>query len=314
MAIIQRVSSAITSSALIHGHVFPYVTHPFYGIAGGHATGRGGIVNVAFAPLVKITQRSTWETYTVEHHEWHTEIANNNGTIAVVDVSGVQTQTRTRQLQEQDDNSTIPTEIWRWEDGEEVLEDDYSRYAPLWQIWPLETSTINVNLFSDHRVTELYSHMLNTNKTIMSFGTQINDLYDFAFGPDEQHLKEEPHGLILDPVFESFEETPKIVGFLVSLATFETFGLSRLLPVGTDGIIAVITDNCNNLNMSYELNGPNATFLGFEDLHDPNFDSFEANVQLDTDHPNGCIQTVSCVMKNIDTVLVLVERHSMALV
>jgi hypothetical protein len=76
------------------------------------------------------------------------------------------------------------------------------------------------------------------------------------------------------PVYEAFvEENPEVVGFLVGVTVFSNL-FDRLLPEGRDGIIAVLDDTCGNI-MSFELNGGKAEFLGYEDLHDPEFDEYE---------------------------------------
>jgi hypothetical protein len=77
------------------------------------------------------------------------------------------------------------------------------------------------------------------------------------------------------PVYEAFvKENPEVVGFLVGVTVFSNL-LDRLLPEGRDGIIGVLIDNCGN-KMSFELSGGKAKFLGYEDLHEPEFDKYES--------------------------------------
>ena len=62
--------------------------------------------------------------------------------------------------------------------------------------------------------------------------------------------------------------------------------LDRLLPEGTDGIIAVIKSDCHNSTLSFELNSGKALFLGYEDVHEEEFNAFEA-IELNLEmYPN----------------------------
>jgi hypothetical protein len=56
----------------------------------------------------------------------------------------------------------------------------------------------------------------------------------------------------------------------------------HLLLEGRDGIVVVLDDTCGN-TMSFKLNGGKAKLLGYEDLHDPEFDnheSYEPNIEM----------------------------------
>jgi hypothetical protein len=48
----------------------------------------------------------------------------------------------------------------------------------------------------------------------------------------------------------------------------------RLLPEGTEGIVAVLTNTCGD-TMSFELSSGKAKFLGYKDLHDRYYEEFE---------------------------------------
>jgi hypothetical protein len=83
----------------------------------------------------------------------------------------------------------------------------------------------------------------------------------------------------MDPVYSAFEESPTVVGFLIVPAPFGNL-LNRLLPEGANGLIAVMTDTCGD-GMSFEMDGPQSTFLGYEDLHDPAFDEYERSLVME---------------------------------
>jgi hypothetical protein len=70
----------------------------------------------------------------------------------------------------------------------------------------------------------------------------------------------------MEPMYSNFAwENSEPVGFLVALTSFRNL-FTRLLPEGTNGIYCVVTDSCGG-TMTFRLDGPEATFLGYNDLH-----------------------------------------------
>jgi hypothetical protein len=68
---------------------------------------------------------------------------------------------------------------------------------------------------------------------------------------------------------------------LIGVTVFSNL-LDRLLPEGRDGIIAILSDSCGN-TMSFELSSGKAYFLGYEDVHDQEFEEYEryeANLEM----------------------------------
>jgi hypothetical protein len=113
--------------------------------------------------------------------------------------------------------------IWHWEDGRQVLETGVPDevLAPLWQVTPSSPSAVNVNLLSDERVVDLYAMMIETHQGLLSKTTEIGDLFDFLFEPDEKVTKTDPHAFVIEPVYSAFEENPEMVGFLLGVTSFE---------------------------------------------------------------------------------------------
>jgi len=99
--------------------------------------------------------------------------------------------------------------------------------------------------------------------------------FDFLFDPEEKHLKKDPHGIMLQPVYEKIveQDNSTLAGILVGITPYGNL-LDRLLPEGKDGVIGVFKDDCGN-TMSFELSSTKAYFLGYEDMHEPEFDDFE---------------------------------------
>jgi hypothetical protein len=135
------------------------------------------------------------------------------------------------------------------------------------------------NLLSNEIIAGLYDIMVATNTSVLSTATEIGDLFDFLFDPEEKPLKRNPHAFMMEPVYSAFEKNPELVGFLVGVTTFGNL-LDKLLPAGAKGIVCVIKDACGN-HITYELNGLQSTYLGAGDLHDPNFDKYERSTPME---------------------------------
>lgn len=99
--------------------------------------------------------------------------------------------------------------------------------------------------------------------------------YDFLFDETEKEQKKLPHAFIVTPVYEEFVEDGqgKQVGFLVGITVLTNL-FDRLLPEGTDGIIAVLENTCGDV-MSFELSSSKAAFLGYTDVHEISLDEYE---------------------------------------
>jgi len=166
----QQLSASVTASALLTGEVFPYVTQPFFEITSGYVDGLGGIKSAAFAPLVKAEEREEWEDYSVLHQGW---IAQSK-VLKIVHPGHRDPMHGTNQ--DHEDERVLQTvrppqirvtdQIYRWENGKKVTEisQDGQIFAPLWQVSPASVSAVNVNLFSDKRITDLYDAMVATNQ------------------------------------------------------------------------------------------------------------------------------------------------------
>ena len=72
-----------------------------------------------------------------------------------------------------------------------------------------------------------------------------------------------------------------MVGFLIAITPFGNL-LDRLIPEGKDKVVAVLKDDCGNV-MSFDLSSTKADFLGYEDLHEHEFDEYvhiEENIEM----------------------------------
>jgi len=194
----------------------------------------------------------------------------------------------------------IPDRVWIWENNDRIqleksLRDD-GLIAPLWQTSPAEPSNINVDLLSDPTFAKLYDTMMTTNyQTVMSSpSSPIDSLFDWIIGLQEQDRKGEPHACILEPLFANFtskeealqsNEAP--IGLVMGLTSYRHL-FEGILPAVSEndpdqGLFVVLTgsDACET-NLTYTLDGgDDATFLGYSDLHDVNFDRHKLEFPLE---------------------------------
>jgi hypothetical protein len=68
-------------------------------------------------------------------------------------------------------------------------------------------------------------------------------------------------------------EDSEVVG-VIAMTIFWRELIKDILPQGSDGIIIVIGNKCNQ-TFSYQIMGPEAKYLGPGDMHDPDYDSYE---------------------------------------
>jgi hypothetical protein len=146
----QQLSAAVTSAAVMTGQVFPNVTLPHFEVTGGYADEMGGIMGVAYAPLIKHEEQSEWEDYSVLNQGWLAESARlqevKPGYRDNPLQGTIQDHQHDRRIQSTEQTSpSISSRIYRSENGTQVPE--ISRpgqvLAPLWQVSPASATPIN---------------------------------------------------------------------------------------------------------------------------------------------------------------------------
>jgi len=281
-ALMEQLSSSITIAAGYLNSTFPYHTEPKYEISGGFVDGMGGIMSAAFAPFVVEEQRDEWGVYTRKNQGWIEESAYLKKVHPVHRDAlhgTIQDHEHDRRLQERalEGSQTVSRSIYRWENGMKVPEihQPGHLFAPLWQVSPADYGVVNVNLLSDPRIGELYEAMLKAKMGVLSSNFQVGDMFDFLFDPEEKEFKKDPHGFMLTPVYGKITEKDNstLVGILIAITPFGNL-LDRLLPEGKDGVIGVLRDDCGN-EMSFDLSDGKTKFMGYGDMHEPEFDSYE---------------------------------------
>jgi hypothetical protein len=298
--LLQELSASVTSTAIVTQAVFPNFTQPHFEIFAGYTDGFGGILSTAYAPIITDQQREQWEQYASSNTWWidksnelrvvhpghldqtHEHYLKDEQERAFdVTLAGEHKSHKENVVIEYESGHNISASIFRWENGTLIPEKKHATnvYAPLWQVTPPDPRVINQNLLSDKVVSELYSVMIAMNRSVQSSFTTVNHLFDFAFDDNSTERKFHPYTYIAEPVYDTFSNSPEIVGLLLAIAPFDNL-FDNLLPKNTQGIFCVVSSNCGN-KISYEINGPDVTFVGYGDLHDTKYDKYKRSSILE---------------------------------
>jgi len=262
---LETFSETITSfvSASSGTMAWPFVLVPDFDMRGQRIREDAKMEVVGFSPLVTYDNRKNWVNYTVS--EVH----------RLVDSSFLSLEGN--------------KDIYRFEDDGSTVADDNILMAPFWETSPSphDGSVINLNLFSIRIYDYLFNAMKESKHTALSAVYDLENIYEKILFPEEHetyhrasrsNATEHPHSVLMTPVYTSFEEGNRtLAGVVHGILPWDTY-LTNLLPPGANGIFAVLTNTCGQY-FTFEINGPDAVYLGAGDLHDPAFDGYmrEAN-------------------------------------
>ncbi|CAB9507971.1 Receptor-type guanylate cyclase gcy [Seminavis robusta] len=188
-------------------------------------------------------------------------------------------------------------------------------YAPVWQVSPppVEPTLVNYNILADANSGGTFNAIqVSGNKAIVSdllktssidffysglmslddhWGYHSNsdasnhqEMYqshtDDATGTTSMHESPGafPHSSTIAPVRASFEPNAPTVGFVLGIAPWDLY-LSRLLPEGTNGVYAVLSNSCAQ-EVTYKINGPTAVYLGKGDLHEEKYNNLKQSLSF----------------------------------
>jgi class 3 adenylate cyclase len=251
---VRSLSISITSYAMHSPDAaWPQVSLPDFEVRAGEALELSGAEVIVFAPIVPLEDKERWEEYATKNQGWIQEGLSVQG---LEDV----------------DAGTIPQQIYPFpsDDTWEIMEGDI--YVPVWQTAkaPTDASAINLDLSS---IPSFYRQILDVIEIKHEVLSEVVDLY--ATQGDEAY---QPRSYIFEPVFETFEKDSRVVGFIIAVLPWNSYFVN-LLPEGTNGFVVYVTDMCG-ADFTYELNGPKATYMGEDDLHDSKYDDLAVTTQF----------------------------------
>lgn len=136
--------------------------------------------------------------------------------------------------------------------------------VPITHLYPQGLDISDFDLLSDPAMMDMFLSMVITPEPLQT-GLRPAEFIDF----------QEPHMTMLHPITKGYisEDTrePVIVGVVFSVLSWNTL-FTNVLPVDSGKMIVVVGDSCDEVELTYEIEGPKATFVAYEDMHDPVYD------------------------------------------
>jgi hypothetical protein len=153
-------------------------------------------------------------------------------------------------------------------------------YSPIWQMSPAPTdeSIVNYNLFENDSFQSLAAFVATSKASIISKTLDTSQLFDTSVGA-AANLGEKPVSLLLQPIFKDFSDEAKIVGHYVAVLEWEAF-FENVLHKGSNGLIIVLKDSCNDEAFTFEINGRGVNYLGKGDHHEEEYDNLERTTEF----------------------------------
>ena len=179
---------------------------------------------------------------------------------------------------------SIASKIYRVEADGSASQESRAFYAPVWQMSPppKDPSLVNMDLYSNPVFKRMINYiMVSGGQPGLSEFVDVGPLYKGLFTESEHwqlhdqfhgagdgvghSARDHPHTLITAPVRRTIDTDADIVGILAAVVPWDLY-LSRLLPEGIDGVFVVLENTCGQA-VTYEINGPEAAYLGKGDMH-----------------------------------------------
>jgi hypothetical protein len=229
---------------------------------------------ITLSPVVEQDDRSAWEDYAFSTQEWV-----NDGLV----FEG-----------EKPTLNKIPFFIHSGTSDGVIPQSTAGPFSPVWQMSPApsDKSIVNYNIFENDHVKTLAEFVDARKRPALSKVLDMTELFGTSSSFD--HLGETPESLLLQPIFEDFSEDAKVVGHFTAVLEWDIY-FANILHEGTDGIVIVVEDTCDE-KFSFEINGPDVTYLGDGDHHDKEYDnmvrktrfaSFKKNEE-EAEHAEAC--------------------------
>eukprot|EP00980_Cylindrotheca_fusiformis_P011171 scaffold2563_cov124-Cylindrotheca_fusiformis.AAC.2 len=270
---LDSLSRAFTTHELNSNESWPLVTISDFELRGEHVREQGDFLSVGFYPLVESDMRKTWENYTADNVGWIEKASNCTG-----------------------QDLGVSKEILRFDSDSGFVIDDSSSgsYLPTWQLSPVAESFINLNMLSHPIFATAINTTIRTGEVTISRlddGSRFEPLQESSFSDYYSCLMQnqgdgyhnsysgQPLVALFFPVFSSFlTDSRQVVGSLSTFFVFEQL-LDGPLTKGTDGILAVIDNNCGDV-LSFELNDENAVYVGPGDSHNTEYDRYAQDFEF----------------------------------
>ena len=129
---------------------------------------------------------------------------------------------------------------------------------------------IHYNLLADPAMADLFMNMVVSKEPVQSGLAPIEFL----------QLPRVPHTLMMQPIFAVGTKYRVITGVTFNVLSWHSL-FHDILPPNSGKMVLVLEDTCDDAQLTYELDGPNTTFLGYFDQHDDSYTNMEKTIWLD---------------------------------
>jgi hypothetical protein len=248
---------------------WPFVTVPDYGVKAAKLRGLSKAFSVGHYLLVTTEKRADWEKYSIENDAWVKE--------------GLEAQKKDTNF-----HGKILTdyEAYGYIHGNAGPSEGPGPFFPFWQSAPVVPvySPYNWDGATYTALASALPQLLEDKQVVISRVTNLPDSDDLAavteaeensdwakgyIGEDED--PSEPMSEIFYPIIADSDEGNETVVGVYSISIFWRHLITNILPPDSDGIVVVFENACNQ-TFTYEINGPEAHYLGPGDLHDEKYD------------------------------------------
>jgi hypothetical protein len=256
---LESLSIAATSYANFKNETWPFVTLPDFALRGGDARSLAHSVSVALYPRVPANQRTEWEEYAIKHIERiddALEFEQGHTARRSLSSSGA---AQTRKLDSHQNTEDVSEFVFSFEDGQKVSTQGDGPFFPSWQSSPVWTNLINCDLASSEIFASDLQAMQSGHNAIVGKAIDLAEhstsgafqAYTDYWASSESFLQaDEPVSKVLFPIFDSLSTSTKRdeepVGVLVAVLFWESF-FYNVLPPGSSGITAVVTNECDQV-------------------------------------------------------------------
>jgi hypothetical protein len=266
---IDALSVAVTSLAVDSGKTFPFFTVPDFEFRAANTKELADATGLYYVPLVTETDRADWEDFVSKNLAWVDS--------AIDFESSYHDQARRRlKTPEFLEPHDISKDIYSLLNDEKRIEDAAGPFYPVWQHSPVAATGINYNLLDSENFKDGLDAVAETGDAVIGKVWDLNTVNAVfedqleAWIRDSDLTQDDPVSKMFYPIFDTLDEGHVLAGVLITVMNWESY-FKEILPPHADGIYVVVTNECNQ-EMTFQINGEEAEFLGWEDKHDTHFD------------------------------------------
>jgi class 3 adenylate cyclase len=299
---------SITSLAATTNQSWPFVVVPDFAVRAEKIRTLANAILVNTYPIVAPEERAEWEDFTARTGKAQVD----ESIAAIADYDGIDywpivtNYTLFNVLHDYSEYDKPEAEQGR------VGTDLPGPWMPMWQTQPTIAydAPYNWDLTSVPNTATMSTSSMDVVRT--THRAVLTEAYLISYPDDEERLAEDmieaewiasylpPGEEPMEPISDIFypiiananenievhtttaahtDETDDEVVGIFSVSVYWRDMIKNILPQGSNGLMAVFENPCNP-SFTYEINGPNANFLGAGDHHDPKYTEFGLSVAM----------------------------------